>query len=38
MKSQNSILATAAIAVIDGDGTNHLVKLRRPLALPAPDQ
>ena len=28
----------AAIAVIDGDGTNHLVKLRRPLALPAPDQ
>lgn len=28
----------AAIAVIDRDGTNHLIKLRRPLALPAPDQ
>ncbi|MFL0419416.1 DUF5335 domain-containing protein [Sphingomonas sp. 179-I 2A4 NHS] len=28
----------SAIAVIDRDGTNHLIKLKRPLALPAPDQ
>lgn len=26
----------AAIAVIDREGTNHLIKLSRPLALPAP--
>lgn len=26
----------AAVAVIDRDGTNHLIKLSRPLALPAP--
>lgn len=26
------------VAAIARDGTNHLIKLRRPLALPAPDQ
>ncbi len=28
----------SAMAVIDRDGTNHLIKLKRPLALPAPGQ
>jgi hypothetical protein len=28
----------SAIAVIDRDGTNHLIKLRRALAVPASDQ
>ena len=35
---EESDAGVAAIAVIDRDGTNHLIKLRRPLALPAPDQ
>lgn len=33
-----SVDGVAVIAVIDRDGTNHLIKLKRPLALPAPDQ
>jgi len=33
---EDGVEGLSALAVIDRDGTNHLIKLTRPLALPGP--